>query len=77
LQELRIYGGLVSKGSYIIVEDTNVNGHPVDPGHGPGPMEAVKKFLNEDRNFIIDNEKEKFFLTYNPCNPCGYLKKVT
>ena len=74
LKELRIYGRFVSRGSYLIVEDTNVNGHPVDPDHGPGPMEAVKKFLDEDRNFVIDKEKEKFFLTFNPC---GYLKRVS
>lgn len=73
LNELKIYGRLVSKGSYMIVEDTNVNGHPVDPNHGPGPMEAVEKFLNEDKDFIIDKDKEKFFLT---SNPCGYLKRV-
>jgi len=73
LKELKIYGRLVSGGSYMIVEDTDVNGHPVDPDHGPGPMEAVKKFLDEDRNFVIDKEKEKFFLT---SNPCGFLKRV-
>ena len=73
LSELRIYGKLVSKGSYMIVEDTNVNGHPVDPDHGPGPMEAVERFLSEDKDFILDKGKEKFFLTFNPN---GYLKRV-
>ncbi|MCK4249199.1 MAG: cephalosporin hydroxylase [Candidatus Omnitrophica bacterium] len=73
LNELKIYSELVTKGNYLIVEDTNINGHPVDPGFGPGPMEAVEDFLEENRNFQIDRSKEKFFLTQSPK---GYLKKT-
>lgn len=72
LNELRIYSKLVTKGSYIIVEDTNINGHPVAHDFGPGPMEAVEEFLKENTNFVIDKSREKFYLTFNPR---GYLKK--
>jgi cephalosporin hydroxylase len=72
LEELRIYAPLVSPGSYVIVEDTNVNGHPVSPDHGPGPMEAVNDFLSESREFSVDRGQEKFFLTFNPG---GYLRR--
>ena len=73
LNELKLYSPLVTKGSYIIVEDTNINGHPVYPDFGPGPMEAVKEFLKENQNFVIDKNREKFYLTFNPE---GYLKKI-
>jgi cephalosporin hydroxylase len=72
LRELEIYSKFVTNGSYIIVEDTNINGHPVRPKFGPGPTEAVKEFLKGSRDFVIDKSREKFFLTFNPN---GYLKK--
>jgi cephalosporin hydroxylase len=72
-RELEIYSQLVSPGCYLIVEDTNVNGHPVFPNHGPGPMEAVEKFLQARQDFTVDRDMEKFYLTFNPK---GYLKKM-
>jgi cephalosporin hydroxylase len=72
LNELRLYAQLVSAGSYLIVEDSNVNGHPVVPDFGPGPAEAVTRFLAETDEFEVDPSREKFFLTFNPS---GYLRK--
>ena len=71
--ELQIYSEIVTPGSYLIVEDTNVNGHPVARWHGPGPMEAVERFLATSRGFVVDRSREKFFLTFNPS---GYLRRV-
>jgi cephalosporin hydroxylase len=73
LNELRLYCPLVTPGSYVIVEDTQLNGHPVWPDFGPGPMEAVDIFLSENDDFVIDTSREKFYLTWNPR---GYLKRV-
>jgi cephalosporin hydroxylase len=72
LKELWAYSPLVSVGSYLVVEDTNVNGHPVLPQFGPGPMEAVEEFLTMNTNFVPDCSREKHFLTFNPC---GYLRR--
>jgi len=72
LDELRTYKRFVTPGSYIVVEDTNINNHPVFPEFGPGPMEAVETFLRESSEFGIDRSREKFFLSFNPN---GFLRK--
>lgn len=73
LNEINFYSQLVTKGSYLIVEDTNINGHPVLPNFGQGPMEAVHEFLKLNKNFKVDRKREKYFLSFN-IN--GYLRKV-
>lgn len=70
--ELRLYRELVTPGSYLIVEDTNIAGHPVLRGLPRGPYEAVQDFLIEDARFELDSEREKFMMTFNPG---GYLKR--
>jgi len=72
-KELHIYSRYVSLNSYLLVEDSNINGHPVYPEFGPGPFEAIEKFLPNQNNFIVDKSKEKFYMTFNPN---GYLKRI-
>lgn len=72
-KELQIYSSLVTKGCYLVVEDTNINGHPVYPSFGPGPMEAVEKFMANNENFEIDRSREKFKLTVSPR---GFLRRI-
>ena len=70
--ELNAYAPLVSPGCYLIVEDTNVNGHPVYPQHGPGPWEALDVFLPAHPEFEVDRSRERFMLT---ANPRGFLRR--
>lgn len=72
LAELHAYADFVTPGGYLVVEDTNVNGHPVAPEFGPGPMEAVERFLEQDDRFVVDRSREKFLLTFNPG---GFLRR--
>lgn len=73
LKELHAYAALVTDQSYLIVEDTNLNGHPIQPDFGPGPMEAVEQFLQEHTEFVVDRSRENHLITFHPR---GYLKKV-
>uniref|UniRef100_A0A6M3JJQ4 Putative cephalosporin hydroxylase n=1 Tax=viral metagenome TaxID=1070528 RepID=A0A6M3JJQ4_9ZZZZ len=71
--ELDIYSGFVSKGQYLIVEDTNLNRHPVltrPTAHGP--WEAVHEWIKKNPEFI-DISCEKFGFSFNPD---GYLLRV-
>lgn len=72
-KELSLYSKMVSVGSYIIVEDTHLNGNPVFPNYGDGPNEAVAEFLRSSSDFVVDEAMHKFLLTYNRR---GYLKKI-
>lgn len=54
-QELMIYRSFVERGQYLVAEDTNVNGHPVFKKYGPGPFEAVERFLEQDGDFVRDD----------------------
>ncbi len=73
LKELLLYSPFVSPGSYLVVQDTNMHGHPVHPNFPEGPMEAVMEFLKNNKDFIIDSSRTKFLLTFHPS---GYLKKI-
>lgn len=72
-QECRLYQQFVQVGGYMVVEDTNVNGHPTFAAHGPGPMEGMEDFLAETTEFVSDPARERFLLTMNPK---GYLRRI-
>jgi cephalosporin hydroxylase len=77
LRELQLYSELVSLNSYLIVQDTHLNGHPVPWPRlekTGGPMEALREFLKTSDNFAIDRSREKHLVTQNPS---GFLKRVS
>ena len=74
LDELHTYREVVTPGSYLIVEDTCINGHPLLPDFGPGPMEAVEEFLLEACEYSSDRSREKLYMTFNPR---GFLRRMS
>jgi len=72
-QEIKAYSDMVTVGSYLIVEDTHIF-HPVPWIYKDlGPMEAVKKFMKNNDEFIADKECEKLGMT---ANPDGWLRRI-
>lgn len=71
-KELDILAGLVTPGMYLVVEDTNVYGHPVLKEHGPGPMEALDDWLKTKPPFDNDASREKYMVCFHPR---GYWKR--
>jgi len=73
LRELELYSPLVTPRQYLIVEDTDVHGHPVRLDHPAGPFEAVESWLPKNEGFVRDEACERFLMTLNPG---GYLRRI-
>lgn len=65
-RELEAWIPRLRRGDYVLVEDTVVNGNPVRPNHGPGPLEAVRQFIAEHPGALVrDAAREaKFGATF-------------
>ena len=73
LAEMKAYAPLVTVGSYMIVQDGILSGHPVKDEMTGGPWEAIDDFLAGNDEFRIDSRRERLMFTY--C-PRGYLRRV-
>ncbi len=80
LNELELYGGLVSKNNYCIVFDTIIEYLPKNSypnrtwDKGNNPKTAVDKYLSHHPEFIVDKDIDNQLLITNA--PNGYLKKI-
>jgi cephalosporin hydroxylase len=71
--ELELYHTLIGAGGYLIVNDTNIGGHPALDWKESSPWDAVHDFVSVHPEFEIDRECEKHMLTQ--C-PDGFLHRV-
>jgi cephalosporin hydroxylase len=72
LAEMELLRPLLQKGDYMVVEDGCINGHPLLPGWGEGPFEAVEEYVRRHPDdYSFDREREtRFGFTFAPN---GYL----
>jgi|SRR5579862_316750 len=47
LEEMKLLRPLLLSGDYLVVEDSNINGHPVYASSGPGPFEAMEEYFRQ------------------------------
>lgn len=74
LAELELIRNVVQPGDYVVVEDGNINGHPVLPGWGEGPKEALETYVGMyPDDYTVDTHREtRFGFTFAPS---GFLLK--
>jgi len=73
VETFELYWHLVPIGSWVVLEDTIMNGHPIWPAMGPGPAEAARRIVQSHPELVPDRDLEAFGVTFNPQ---GYLKRV-
>lgn len=78
LKELQLYQKFVIVGSYIVVFDTSTSklaelGVCEKKYINNGPKEAIDEFLKTNKDFIVDKEFNKLYIS---SSPNGYLKRV-
>lgn len=71
LAELNEYAPLIGEDCYLIVEDTAA-AEMVPPLPGAASLEAVNEFLADNPAFTVDEDCEKFLMTWHPG---GYLRR--
>lgn len=74
LTEMRMLRDILRAGDYLIVEDGDINGHPVLPGWGDGPYEAVEQYFIEYPNDYERDEAREYAFGWTAA-PRGFLKR--
>jgi cephalosporin hydroxylase len=74
LAEMVSLRDILVAGDYLVVEDANINGHPVEKFFGPGPYEAIEEYFRMfPHDYEHDFERErKFGFSFAPN---GFLRR--
>ena len=75
LAEMMNLRDMLVTGDYLVVEDSNINGHPVAKSFGPGPYEAIEEYFGmfpQDYEHDFEREK-KFGFSFAPN---GFLRRL-
>lgn len=73
---LNKFHSIVSKDSYLIVEDGIINELGLEKQYDGGPLRAIREFLPNHPEFIVDRNWCDMFGKNATFNVNGYLKKV-
>ena len=76
LNSLRKFNEFVTINSYFIVEDGVLSELGYEKNYEGGPLRAIEEFLDENKDFVIEEKWINFFGKNATFNPKGYLKKI-
>lgn len=76
LLAIQKFAHLVSKDSYLIVEDGIINDLGLKKEYNGGPVKAIEEFLVSNPDFVIDPKWVDFFGKSATFNTKGYLKRI-
>ncbi|MEN0054056.1 MAG: CmcI family methyltransferase [Mucilaginibacter sp.] len=76
LAALNKFAPLITKNSYLIVEDGIVNALGFELQYGGGPLRAIREFLQSNKNFEVDRKWCDLFGKNATFNVNGYLKRL-
>jgi cephalosporin hydroxylase len=76
LNSLRKFNEFVTMNSYFIVEDGVLSELGYEKNYEGGPLRAIEEFLDENKDFAIEEKWINFFGKNATFNPKGYLKKI-
>jgi cephalosporin hydroxylase len=76
LQAITKFAPLVSKNSYLIVEDGIIDDLGMKKQYKGGPVKAIEEFLESHSDFFIDEKWVNFFGASATFNTKGYLRKL-
>ena len=73
-REMEAYAPFVTPASYMLVQDGVIDTLGMFRHRRPGPLHAIRKFLNSHPEFIVDEERcNRFLITHHPS---GWLKRI-
>ena len=73
-RELERYAPLVTPGSYLLVQDGSIDTLGYFKTSRPGPLPAIRDFLQRHPEFRLDRERcDRFLITHHPD---GWLQRM-
>lgn len=76
LDAINKFAPLVTKGSYLIVEDGIIDAMGWTKSYKGGPIRAIEEFLDSHLEFKLDKDLENFFGPSATFNTKGFLKRI-
>lgn len=73
---LNKFHSIVSKESYLIVEDGIINALGLESKYNGGPLKAIREFLPNHPEFVVDRKWCDLFGKNATFNVNGYLKRI-